>query len=141
MSSSPFEPPDPIPSDPRELHAKLPVWARTLIDDLRRAAESWKRYAIAARLEGDPNSPVVLYHYSDIPVGLPVRESIFFCDPQRTNRRTGRPEAVMSCRFMPDTGVLIVDALAGEPIMVVPSASNLVRLASMPTDTRRTVWG
>ena len=127
------DPPDPLPSDPRELTAKLPVWARNLIDRLRMAADQWRRYAIAARLETGPNSLVVLDHYSSTPIGLPAREYIYFRDPNELDRN-GRPEALMSARF--DDGVLVVSSLNGEPLLIVPSASNVARLMAAPRSLR-----
>lgn len=122
--------PAPVPPpDPRE--DKLPKWAQIAMANLRTHAENWQAHAQRVRAEANPGSPVCLDWYSASPVGLPPNETIYFCDPNSPDRRRpNRPEALVSVRWREN--VLIVDSLNSEPLIAVPSASNVMRLAAAP---------
>lgn len=59
-----------LDADPRE--AKLPAWARSMIDSLRREYEAERRRADEARLATDPagSSAILAPHDERSPVGL-----------------------------------------------------------------------
>ena len=131
------------PTDPglifdiRENSAKLPKWATELIYDLRKALGDWKAYAESARFGTDQSGAVVLDYYSSVPIGLPPHEPIYFCNPS-VRDRNDRPEALMSARWRDN--VLIVDSMNAEPLLISPSASNVVRLAALPRELRSVLW-
>jgi hypothetical protein len=102
-----------IEPDPRE--ARLPAWARGLIDGLRAHAEAVRRAharadeeARQARLDTGPDgSTAVLYPYSDRgPVGLGPEAQVRFLLGRgrwvdvRVNPRTGEIELNGDCRLI-----------------------------------------
>ena len=125
--------------DARENTAKLPKWATELIYDLRKALGDWKAYAEAARQDTGPESPIVLDYYSSTPIGIGDRGPIYFCDPEQRDHKQ-RPTALVEARWIPETNVLNVASLSGEPIIAVPVAANVIKCAAMPADIRRRFW-
>lgn len=63
--------------DPRE--EKLPVWAKTLLVNMRQRVENAESRAEEARLATDPaGSDTLIHFYDDVPIGLGRGERVRF---------------------------------------------------------------
>ena len=117
--------PGPLPllraPDPRE--AKLPAWARTLLEDTRRdaaraldLAEHAQHHARRALLETGPTRcDTLLDPYGEAPIGLGDSPTVHF----RTGHET---------YFDVHVNVDVLDITASSSLVIEPAVSNHIRL-------------
>ena len=111
-----------IGTDPRE--AKLPVWARTYIERLRRVAQDAERDRDEARLATNPaESDTVLDAYASIPIGLGKSPNVRF--------RLGseeRSEWIDVRTHRDHEGKTYVEVRSGDSLLIRPQVTNVVRI-------------
>lgn len=113
-------------SDPRE--AKLPAWARELIERERRARENAQRLAERAALATKPSeSTALLDRFDDVPIGLGVDPRIAF----RVPFPGFRPEmSFIEIRQLNDRPGLYVSAV--DEIVTRNRAINAIEIVPWP---------
>ena len=120
--------PQVIPKDDRE--GRLPKWAQTHIDRLRRQVANAQATATAAQLATAPaESHAILNPYADAPIGLGKHPLVHFTVPYGKNDRgyigVRRAEGELS-KALPEGilvsgyGGLIVKPSSGNAIYVLP---------------------
>lgn len=108
--------------DPDSREAKLPVWARTYIERLRRVVQDAESDRDAARLATDSaGSDTVIDPYADIPIGLGKGTIVRF----RLGDERRMEWADVSVIHTGD-GRTLLQIMAGSTVHIEPRAANVV---------------
>jgi hypothetical protein len=105
-----------LPEDDRE--AKLPVWAKDMLRQMRARVRAAEKAAVAARLATDPEgSAMIMAPYSEVPIGLGAAPTV--------RVKLGKGGYI---DFRKVQGEDVVEVLASTTLAITPQASNVVRL-------------
>lgn len=119
---------DPMVPDERE--AKLPVWARTLLDSLRRRTRQAERLAARAALDTDPDgSGAILDRFADHPIGLGDLPQVSFRVPFPRH-----PEGFIEVGQIVGKGGIVggITIHASEEVVCRPRATNAIEVVPWP---------
>jgi hypothetical protein len=108
--------------DPRE--AKLPLWAKTMLGDMRRRTLRAEKERDEARQDTDPGaSRGVRYFYDEIPLGLGARPNVrFTLEPGAYDHSYRYVDVRIS------ESARRVEIMGGRSIHIEPVSSNVVHV-------------
>jgi hypothetical protein len=111
-----------------EQEARLPSYARNELRNLRRQVASAEAAEQKARLTTDPDqTDTLIDDFGRGPIGLPAGERVVF----RVDGDDVRGRITVR-RVPPQFGPSYIEIMGGRPVVVSPSASNVIRVYFEP---------
>jgi hypothetical protein len=114
---------DPMKPDPRE--AKLPLWAKTMLGDLRRRTMNAEKDRDDARLATKPDeSDAIMDPYDAIPIGLGSKPKVTFI---LRRDDAGEPVSTVDVRLSRDYPNSL-ELLGSSSLNIRPQVTNVIQV-------------